>query len=138
MNHNSLVWLLGFKNIEGQLSRWIQELSQFDMIATHKPGKLHINADTLSGIPDSVEYCENHTNDIDGFQLPCHPCNFCTRSHNQWSRFFYKFDYVVPLSIWEIKLSTNVLYYEEHWGTKHSVKDLIKFSRKLSRFVHYY
>ena len=113
-DHDSLVWLLGFKNIEGQLSRWIQELSQFDMVVTHRHGNLHVNADALSHIPDSMEHCESHTNNIDVFQFPCHPCTFCTRSHNQWSKFFDDVDYVVTLSIRKIKLSTDVLYYEEN------------------------
>ena len=30
-DHNSLTWLMSFKNIEGQLARWKEELSQFDM-----------------------------------------------------------------------------------------------------------
>lgn len=30
-DHNSLVWLMRFGHIEGQLSRWLEELSQFDM-----------------------------------------------------------------------------------------------------------
>ena len=87
-DHNSLVWLLGFKNIESQLSRWIQELSQYDMIVVHRPGKDHVNADALSRIPDSVDYCVNYTNNIDINQLPCFPCKFCARAHEQWSRFF--------------------------------------------------
>ena len=52
---------------------------------------------------------------------------FCCRAHNQWSRFFDDVDYVVPLSIWKIKLSTDIFYHEENWGTKHSSEDLRKF-----------
>ena len=139
-DHNSLVWLLGFKNIEGQLSRWIQELSQFDMTVIHRPGKLHTNADALSRIPDSVEYCGNYTNNVDVSNLPCHPCTFCSRAHNQWSRFFDDVDYVVPLSIRKIKLSTDILYHEENWGTKHSSEDLRKFQENdpdLSIIIHW-
>ncbi len=47
-DHNSLAWLMNFKNIEGQLARWLEELSQFDMEVLHRPGKLHCNADGLS------------------------------------------------------------------------------------------
>ena len=126
-DHNSLVWLLGFKNIEGQLSRWIQELSQYDMIVVHRPGKDHVNADALSRIPDSVDYCVNYTNNIDINQLPCFPCKFCARAHEQWSRFFDDVDYVVPLSIRKIKLSTDILYREENWGLKYSAEDLRQF-----------
>ena len=66
---NSLVWLLGFKNIEGQLSRWIQELSQYDMIVVHRPGKDNVNADALLRIPDLINYCVNNTNNIGVNQL---------------------------------------------------------------------
>ena len=30
-DHHSLVWLMGFRNIEGQLARWIEELQGYDM-----------------------------------------------------------------------------------------------------------
>ena len=99
------------------------------MIVTHRPGKLHVNADAFSHIPDSVECYGNYSNNIDVSQLPCHPCTFCTHSHNQWSRFFNDVDYIVPLSMRNIKLSIDVIYYEENWGTKHSVKDLRNFQK---------
>ena len=89
--------------------------------------KTHTNADALSRIPDSIEYCGNYTNNVDVPNLPCHPCTFCSRAHNQWSRFFNDVDYVVPLSIRKIKLSTDILYHKENWGTKHSSEDLKKF-----------
>ena len=36
--HASLTWVLWFKNPEGQLARWIEELSQYNMILKHRPG----------------------------------------------------------------------------------------------------
>ena len=30
-DHNSLIWLMRFKNIEGQLARWIEELQNYEM-----------------------------------------------------------------------------------------------------------
>ena len=50
-DHNSLVWLMRFKHIEGQLARWLEELVQFDMEIVHRSGKKHQNADGLSRIP---------------------------------------------------------------------------------------
>jgi hypothetical protein len=44
-DHNSLIWLMNFKNIEGQLARWLEELAQYNMAIQHRPGKLHGNAD---------------------------------------------------------------------------------------------
>ena len=42
---------MGFKNIEEQLSRWIEELTVYNMKIGHRPGKDHVNADDLSRIP---------------------------------------------------------------------------------------
>ena len=44
-DHNSLIWLLNFRNIEGQLARWIVELAQYNMIIQHRSG---INTSTLT------------------------------------------------------------------------------------------
>ena len=51
-DHNSLLWLMGFKNIEGKLAMWIEELAVYNMEIVHRPGKDHVNADGLSRIPD--------------------------------------------------------------------------------------
>lgn len=41
-DHNSLlVWLFRFRHIEGQLSRWLEELSQFDMQIVHCSGNMY-------------------------------------------------------------------------------------------------
>ena len=50
-DHGSLRWLLNFKNPEGQLARWLQVLSSYDMTIVHRPGRQHRNADALSRIP---------------------------------------------------------------------------------------
>ena len=46
-DQNSLLWLMGFKNIEGQLAKWIKELAIYNMEFVHRPGKDHVNADGL-------------------------------------------------------------------------------------------
>jgi hypothetical protein len=53
-DHNSLVWLMRFKHIEGQLAHWLEELAQFDMEIIHRPGKLHGNSDGMSRVPDTL------------------------------------------------------------------------------------
>lgn len=40
-----------FKNPEGQLARWLEVLSTYDMLIEHRPGAQHQNADALSRIP---------------------------------------------------------------------------------------
>ena len=50
-DHSSLRWLLDFKEPEGQLARWLQVISTYDLVIQHRPGKLHGNADGLSRRP---------------------------------------------------------------------------------------
>ena len=98
-DHSSLAWLMRFRYIEGQLARWLEEISQYDMEIVHRKGKLHQNADSLSRIPDELEFCDCYRAGIDIEQLPCGGCSYCTRAHNQWSRFEEHVDYVVPLAV---------------------------------------
>ena len=98
-DHNSLTWLLRFKYIEGQLARWLEELSQFDMTVVHRPGIKHGNADGMSRIPDDYSFCDCYKAGSELSQLPCKGCKYCARAHNQWSRFNENVDDVVPLAI---------------------------------------
>lgn len=47
-DHGSLTWLQKFKEADGQIHRWIQQLSQFHMKIVHRKGQGHGNADALS------------------------------------------------------------------------------------------
>ena len=47
-DHGSLRWLMNFKNPEGQVARWLEILSSYEMKIEHRPGRLHKNADALS------------------------------------------------------------------------------------------
>ena len=53
-DHTSLVWLMCFKQIGGQLSRWLEDLSQYAYIIEHRSDKKHCNADGLSRIPEGT------------------------------------------------------------------------------------
>ena len=98
-DHNSLTWLLRFKMIEGQLARWLEELSQYDMVIQHRAGKLHTNADGLSRRPDDLDSCNCYYAGADIKLLPCGGCSYCTRAQKVWSSFEDDVDYVVPLSV---------------------------------------
>ena len=50
-DHGSLKWLMSFKNPEGQVARWLEVLSTYNIKIEHRPGRLHRNADGLSRIP---------------------------------------------------------------------------------------
>jgi len=98
-DHHSLIWLMQFRNPEGQIARWLEELSQYDFNIQHRPGKDHANADGLSRVPDRLEGCLNYRAGIDVVMLPCAGCAYCRRAHSQWSRFESDVDYVVPISL---------------------------------------
>ena len=103
-DHNSLVWLFRFKHLEGQLARWLEELSQYDMKIIHRAGRLHSNADGMSRIPDRVDQCNCYEAGVEVTNLPCGGCKFCVRAHTQWARFYEDVDDVVPLTIRQISI----------------------------------
>lgn len=47
-DHGSLVW---FKDPQGQLAHWLQQLEEFHFKIVHHKGRQHSNADALSHIP---------------------------------------------------------------------------------------
>lgn len=58
-DHGALTWLLSFKNVEGQMARWLERLSQYQLSIKHRPGRVHNNADGLSRRPCSeCQHCE--------------------------------------------------------------------------------
>ena len=100
-DRNRLTWLMSFKNIEGQLTHWMEELSQFDMSVMHRAGKLHANADALSRIPNELEYYPNYQAwFFSNYHVIAweNPCKFFTRAEEKWSHFNEDVDYVVPIS----------------------------------------
>ena len=103
-DHNSLVWLTRFKYIEGQLARFIEELSQYNFKILHRKGINHENADALSRIRDPLKECDCYKAGLSVEDLPCGGCPYCRRAHRQWARFNDDVDDVVPLAIRSIDL----------------------------------
>lgn len=56
-DHNSLVWLMKFKEPPGQVARWIETLAEYDFVIEHRPGRQHSNADALSRRAATDEGC---------------------------------------------------------------------------------
>ena len=50
-DHHSLVWLMSFKEPQGQVARWPERLQEYDYEIQDRPGRLHDNADGLSRRP---------------------------------------------------------------------------------------
>ena len=90
----------------------------------HHPGKGHVNADALSRILDTLKYCENYNNDVNITESPCYPGRYCARAQKQWAKFTEEVDYIVPLSVHRIKLSTDALYTAQNLGVKYSPVEL--------------
>ena len=86
------------KHIEGQLSRWLEELSQFDIEIVHRSRKKHQNSDGLSRIHGDAPVCDSYNAGTVPEQLPCVGCAYCHRAHSQWSRFEKDVDDVIPLA----------------------------------------
>ncbi len=47
-------WMRSLKCPEGQIARWLQYLESYNLHVTHRPGRLHGNADALSRRPCAV------------------------------------------------------------------------------------
>ncbi|KAJ8363665.1 hypothetical protein SKAU_G00124960 [Synaphobranchus kaupii] len=56
-DHASLTWLLNFKDPEGQVARWLEQLQGYDIEIRHRAGRLHGNADALSRRPCAAQEC---------------------------------------------------------------------------------
>ena len=94
-DHSSLSWLMRFRHPIGQLARWLEELSQFDMVVMHRAGAKHQNADALSRIPASCN-CYDAGKTLE--ELPCGGCRHCRKIHEAWAKFEEDVDDVVPLA----------------------------------------
>ncbi len=102
-DHNSLTWLTRFKYTDGQLARWLEVISQFDVKILHRPGKLHQNADSLSRIP-SLEPCDCYEAGKDVNSLPCGGCNHCSRLHSKWARYESHVDVIAPVAVRQVEV----------------------------------
>jgi len=94
---------MGFKNIMGQLARWLEELAMYDMDIIHRPGKQHANADGLSRLKDDITPCNCYFAGQGINDLPCGGCRFCKRAHEQWGRFHDEVDDIVPLAVTQVR-----------------------------------
>lgn len=69
-DHGALTWLLSFKNVEGQMARWLERLSQYRFSIKHRPGRVHNNADGLSRRPCSeCQHCDKLDSSTTAVQL---------------------------------------------------------------------
>ena len=53
-DNSAVSWMKSLKNPSGQVARWLQELGNYNLTITHRPGRQHRNADALSRNPCKV------------------------------------------------------------------------------------
>ena len=74
-DHGALRWLLGFKDLKGQLARWLEILGTYDYEVVYRSGSRHGNADALSRRPCSADEC-SHCERVEANQVS-HEGSFC-------------------------------------------------------------
>ena len=99
-DHSSLTWLLNFREPQGQLARWLEELSQYHMTVQHRPGNQHVNADALSRLQMCQDCTKDrhHAGELLRTNLPCRSCTYCTWAHQHWLGFQEAVDDAIPLA----------------------------------------
>ena len=50
-DHHSLKWLMPFRELEGQVGRWLERLQEYNFEVEHRAGKSQCNADAMSWKP---------------------------------------------------------------------------------------
>lgn len=53
-DNSAVSWVQNLKNPTGQMARWLQEIGNYNLKVTHRPGKKHTNADAMSRNPCKV------------------------------------------------------------------------------------
>ena len=91
-----------FKNLGGQICRWLEALSDYDFIIQHRRGDRHSNVDGLSRIPE-WQTCDCCVAGQEMDNMSCDGCNYCTRAHKQWQQFEEVVDDVVLLSLKQLQ-----------------------------------
>ena len=79
-------------------ARWLKELSQYDMIVTHRPGKKHLNVDCMSRGPHPKSGSRDFYFGVKLEELPCKGCHYCAKALEDGDEFVTKVDDVVPLA----------------------------------------
>ena len=87
----------GIPEHRGQLTRWIEELSMYNMYTVHRAGRTHVNVDGLSRIPESFTICNCYSAGSNVEDLPYGGCKYCVRAHSNWEQFYNDVDDIVPL-----------------------------------------
>ncbi|KAL7053941.1 hypothetical protein AAHC03_026672 [Spirometra sp. Aus1] len=67
-DHNALQWLQNFRDPEGQVARWQEQLQVYGFTCVYRPGARHQKADALSRRPTSSDEDVNAIMTVDDAQ----------------------------------------------------------------------
>ena len=114
-DHASLMWLLKFKDMDGQLARWMEALAVFHYVVVHRKGVKHGNADALSRYPGDPTPCQSYVEGLDPRDLPCGGCKYCSRSFAAWEEFRRTVDDTLPVPVVAPRVRAIELPLEDRW-----------------------
>ena len=92
-------WLFSFKDPQGQMTRWLEVLAQYNFKIVQREGKKHTNADSLSRRYERVDFSNCYMPRVTLEQLPCKGCKKCQKMMESWKQFPEEVDDVIPLAI---------------------------------------
>ena len=67
-DHVAIQFLKNFKEPAGQIARWLEQMSAYDFIVQHRPGRKHLNADALFR-KSTIDKCFAITEKEDSFDM---------------------------------------------------------------------
>jgi hypothetical protein len=114
---------MNFKEPQGQLARWMEELSHYNMILRHRSGSKHGNADALSRPKIPVDLCAFYRVGVKLEELPCKGCKYCRKRHEEWNKFIEDVDEAIPLASVEKTYSIAENSESSKFGNKLSCED---------------
>ena len=94
-DHGALIWLFNFKQPEGQVARWLEQVSEFHFDIIHRPGILHSNSGGMSRrpCPDSCKTCkkgeipdEEQMGKVRTAEVTMSKCHERSRNHGRTAR----------------------------------------------------
>lgn len=90
----------------------------------HRPGRKHVNADSLSR-PKVESDCQRYEHNVRPEDLPCDGCRYCQKRHEEWGQFIDEVDEAISLA-WPVPSVQSVVTDAKvtMWVQNHSWNDI--------------
>ena len=114
-----------------RLAKWL-ELSQYDMVINHRPGREYGNADYLSR-PEQL--CVRPLGKLN--DLPCGGSTTCSRAEEKWSEFLEEVGCVIPLPTYKKGNTLRVMKINHlrqlvvpNWCSEFNIREMVTLKKK--------